>query len=163
MHNLRRKDKAIADETEVKAILQEAKHVTLALSLNNEPYLVTLSHVFDEERNCIYFHCAREGRKIGILKVNSSVWGQALIDNGYQQGDCDYFYRTAQFHGKVTFVDEPTEKEYALRTLIEHLDNDAETIIKNQITPHSMGRITIGRIDIDFMSGKKAEKVIVQL
>jgi hypothetical protein len=47
--------------------------------------------------------------------------------------------------------------------MIRRLDYDPETIIKKQITRHSTGRILIGRIDIDYMSGKRADKIVVQL
>jgi hypothetical protein len=46
--------------------------------------------------------------------ARARVWGQALIDNGYQQGSCDHLYRTAQFRGKVTFVEDQAEKIHAL-------------------------------------------------
>lgn len=95
--------------------------------------------------------------------MNPNVWGQALVDDGYQQGSCDHLYRTAQFHGKVTFVEDQMEKEHALRIMIKQLDDDPETIIEKQITPHSTGRVLIGRVDIDYMSGKKADRVIIQL
>ncbi len=163
MHSLRRKDKEITNEAEVRAILREAQHVTIAMSLGDEPYLVTLSHGYDDGNDRIYFHCAMEGKKVEILRENPRVWGQALVDNGYQQGSCDHLYRTTQFHGWVTFIDDQEEREHALRIMIRHLDEDPEKIIDEQITPHSTGRILIGRIDIDHMSGKKADKVIVQL
>lgn len=162
-HPLRRKDKEINDPLEVKDVLQEAQHITVAMTIRDEPYLVTLSHGYDEERNCLYFHCAPEGKKVGILRANPRVWGQALIDGGYQQGNCDHLYRTAQFSGRVTFVEDQSEKEHALHIMIRHLDANPEKVIKEQITPHSTSRILIGRIDIDYMSGKKADKVIVQL
>ena len=163
MHPLRRKDKEITDEAEVKAILREARHVTIAMSLGDEPYLATLSHGYDENRNCVYFHCAREGKKVEILDANPRVWGQALLDDGYQQGSCDHLYRTVQFHGRVTFVQDQEEKAHALQVMIRHLDEKPEKIIKEQITPHSTGRIQVGRIDIDHISGKKADRVIVQV
>ena len=163
MHQLRRKDKEIKDESELKTILREAKHVTVAMSLKDEPYLVTLSHGYDEEKNCIYFHCATKGKKVDILKANPKVWGQALVDKGYVQGKCDHLFRTVQFHGKVHFVENQSEKEHALRVMIRHLDEDPENVIAEQITPHSTGRILIGRIDVDYMSGKKVDEVIVQL
>jgi nitroimidazol reductase NimA-like FMN-containing flavoprotein (pyridoxamine 5'-phosphate oxidase superfamily) len=163
MHKLRRMDKAIAEPSALKAILQEAKFITLALSLNDEPYLVTLSHGFDEEKNCIYFHCAKEGRKIDIMKANPRVWGQALVDGGYQQGSCDHLYRTAQFHGNVSFVEDVSEKKHALEVLIRHLDENPDAVIVKQITATSLDRVLVGRVDIDFLSGKKADKIIVQL
>ena len=163
MHKMRRMDKAITDVNAIKAIIREAKFITIAISVSDEPYLSTLSHGFDEEKNCIYFHCASEGRKVEMLKANGRVWGQALIDGGYQQGCCDHFYRTAQFHGIVSFVDDALEKRHALEVLIKHLDDNPEAVISKQITPHSLNRVLIGRIDIDFLSGKKADKVNIQL
>jgi nitroimidazol reductase NimA-like FMN-containing flavoprotein (pyridoxamine 5'-phosphate oxidase superfamily) len=163
MHQMRRTDKIIIDEAELKSILREANHISVAMSLNDEPYLVTLSHGYDEDRDCLYFHCAREGKKIDILRANPRIWGQALIDGGYKQGSCDHLYRTTQFHGRVTFIDDQGEKEHALRIMIQHLDENPEKIIAEQITSHSTDRIFIGRIDIDYMSGKKADKIIVQL
>ena len=161
MHSLRRRDKELKNEDELKAILSETKYVTVAMSLDDWPYLVTLSHGYDAERNCIYFHCAREGKKVDVLRTNPRVWGQAMVDNSYQQGFCDHLYKTLQFRGTVIFVEDQTEKEYALRVMIRHLDEDPEKIIVEQITPQSTGRILVGRIDFDYMSGKKADKIIV--
>jgi nitroimidazol reductase NimA-like FMN-containing flavoprotein (pyridoxamine 5'-phosphate oxidase superfamily) len=158
---IRRKDKEITDFSEIKDILKTAKYVTLAMCLNDEPYLVTLSHGYDQERNCIYFHCAGEGKKISILKANNLVWGQAVIDRGYVQGACDHLYSTTQFRGRVTFVEDLMEKEHALQVLIESLDKDPKEIMKKQLTPQSIQKVRIGRIDIDYMSGKKADKVII--
>ncbi|HLB99726.1 MAG TPA: hypothetical protein VJL33_00205 [Candidatus Bathyarchaeia archaeon] len=73
------------------------------MCLYDEPHLATLSHEYDEQKNCIYFHCATEGKKISIFQANNRVWGQALIDHGYVQGACDHLYATTQFKGKVTF------------------------------------------------------------
>jgi len=128
---------------------------------NGEPYLVTLSHGYDGERNCIYFHCAREGKKVDILKANNLVWGQALVDYGYVQGACDHMYSTTQFRGRVTFVEDTEEKGHALRVMIESLDDNPRQILEKQLTPESMQRVMIGRIDVDYMSGKKADRVII--
>ncbi len=162
-HPMRRRDKEITDPAEMRAVLGEATYVTVAMSVGDEPYLATLSHGYDTERHCVYFHCAPEGRKVEMLRANSRVWGQVLVDGGYQQGSCDHLYRTVQFRGKVTFVEDQAEKEHALRVMIRHLDEDPEKVISEQITPHSTGRILIGRIEIAEMTGKKADKVIVQL
>jgi hypothetical protein len=161
MTGMRRKDKEITDINETKSILKKAKYVTLAMCSNDEPYLATLSHGYDEQRNCIYFHCAAEGKKISILQVNNCVWGQALIDGGYVQGSCDQLYATAQFSGRVTFVEGVAEKEHALKVMINSLDDNPEEIIKKQLLPQSIQKVKIGRIDIDCISGKKAEKTII--
>jgi len=163
MRELRRKEKAITDRNEMLGILEHTQYVTLAMCADNEPYLVTVTHGYNRERNCIYFHCATEGKKIDVLSVNNVVWGQALIDNGYVQGACDHLYATVHFRGRVTFVEDIAEKEHALRIMIHALDDDPSTVIKKQLTPKSVARVNIGRIDIDYMTGKKAEKVVISL
>jgi nitroimidazol reductase NimA-like FMN-containing flavoprotein (pyridoxamine 5'-phosphate oxidase superfamily) len=85
-YRLRRKDKEISDQTELRNILKITKYVTIALCMDNRPYLVSLSHGYDETRNCIYFHCAKAGKKIDYIKSNNTVWGQAIEDHGYAEG-----------------------------------------------------------------------------
>jgi len=145
----------------MKTILKKAKYVTLAMCNGNEPYLVTISHGYDQEKNCIYFHCAGEGKKVKILQENSVVWGQALVDGGYVQGSCDQLYATTQFRGRVTFLESLGEKEHALRVLIESLEDNPEQVMEKQLKPESIQKVRIGRIDIDYFSGKKADKVII--
>ena len=158
---IRRKDKEITNPDEMKNVLKTAKYVTLAMCMNDEPYLVTLSHGYDQVKNCIYFHCADEGKKIDILKENSLVWGQALVDLGYVQGKCDQLYVTTQFRGRVTFLEDLNEKEHALKVMIGSLDKNPEKVIEKQLKPERIQKVRIGRIDIDYMSGKKADKVII--
>ncbi|MFW9846812.1 MAG: pyridoxamine 5'-phosphate oxidase family protein [Candidatus Thorarchaeota archaeon] len=162
MRGIRRKEKAITDSNEMKSILEQAQYISVAMCLDNEPYLVTLSHGYERESNCIYFHCAREGKKIEILNQNSLVWGQAVIDKGYVQGACDHLYATTQFKGRVTFLEDAEEKEHALRVMIHMLEENPDKVIADQINEKSIKRVNIGRIDIEYMSGKKATEVIIQ-
>jgi len=163
MRGIRRKEKEIGRKEEMVAILQSAKYVTIAMCLDDEPYLATLSHGYDRDRNCIYFHCAQEGKKIDILKKNDIVWGQVLEDHGYANGSCDHLYATTQFKGRVVFVQETEEKRHALLVMINQQESDSQKVVDEQLTEKSMERVNIGRIDIDFMSGKKATDVVISL
>jgi len=163
MRGIRRKEKEIKDKDEMIKILEMAQYITIAMCKENEPYLATLSHGYDRNRHCIYFHCATEGKKIDILSNNNLVWGQALLDKGYVQGACDHLYATTQFKGTVTFIEDKEEKIYALKTMIRALDDNPEKLRAEQISDKSVARVGIGRIDIEYMSGKKADKVIISL
>ena len=158
---IRRKEKAIDSDDEMVSILEKAKYITIAMCQNNEPYLVTLSHGYDKENHCIYFHCAQEGKKVDILSQHNAVWGQAIEDHGYAEGSCDHLYVSIHFKGRVTFVEAIEEKEHALRVMINSLEPDPEKVIKEQITKKSIRRVNIGRINIDYMSGKKSKEVII--
>lgn len=158
--SIRRKEKKISDKNEMLAILENAEYITIAMCVDNEPYLVTLSHGYDRERNCIYFHSARKGKKIDILKEQNKVWGQALMDKGYVQGSCDHLYATTQFMGRVTFVENSEEKKHALEIMINALEDDPQKVLDTQLTEKSIEGIQIGRIDIEYMSGKKSGKAV---
>jgi len=163
MKGIRRKEKAIENKEEMIAILESSKYITIAMCQDDVPYLVTLSHGYDREKDCIYFHCAREGKKVDILTTNSAIWGQAIKDHGYADGACDHLYATTQFKGNVSFIEDMKEKEYALRIMINSLEPNPESVVEEQITEKSVQRVHIGRIDIDYMSGKKSKEVIIQL
>jgi nitroimidazol reductase NimA-like FMN-containing flavoprotein (pyridoxamine 5'-phosphate oxidase superfamily) len=163
MRGIRRKEKAITDEKIVKKILSKVAYITLALCKDNQPYLVSLSHGYDPNKNCIYFHCASEGKKIDYLKENNVVWGQAIIDKGYIQGSCDHLYATTQFKGKVTFITDFEEKKEALTNMVHKLDNKPDEVIYKQLTQQSITKISVGRIDIEYMSGKEAKDTVISL
>jgi nitroimidazol reductase NimA-like FMN-containing flavoprotein (pyridoxamine 5'-phosphate oxidase superfamily) len=158
--HLRRKDKEIADERLLKKILRTAKYVTIALSMNNEPYLVSLSHGYDEKKNCVYFHCAREGKKLQYLRSNNTVWGQALLDYGYSEGECTYLYASVHFSGKVTMLENLKEKREALTCMIRQIDKNPETLITD-LRPERLRNTVVGRIDVAYMSGKKSKEVTI--
>jgi len=158
-YHLRRKDLEITDERVLKKILRSTKYVTFALSIDNQPYLVSLSHGYDENRNCIYFHCAAEGKKLDYLKTNNVVWGQALLDHGYSEGECDHRYASVHFSGKVTFIDKLDEKRLAIKCMISHLDRNPEALMSRLLDSEELKSTIVGRVDIDYMSGKKSEKV----
>jgi uncharacterized protein len=160
---MRRKEKEIKDAAELGRILAEAAHVTLAMCDGDRPYLVTLSHGYDADRRCLYFHCAPRGRKLDVLAANSRVYGQAFLDLGYQHGSCDHLFETVQFEGIVTLVGDDDEKKHGLEVMIRQLERDPEPVLEKQITDHSVARVTIGRVDLVEVTGKRSAKVIVQL
>jgi hypothetical protein len=157
-HPLRRKEQEIKDTVELKRILASTRYVTVAMCRDNEPYLVTLSHGYDQEKNAIYFHCAFAGKKIDFLRANNRVWGQAFLDRGYVQGKCDHLFTSVQFSGRVSFVTDEKEKRHALAVMIGQLEDDPEKVLAAKVTDAAVAKTCIGRIDIEFLSGKRTEK-----
>ena len=158
--HLRRKDKEVTDERLMKKILKTTKYVTIALWMNNEPYLVSLSHGYDEKKNCVYFHCAKEGKKLQYLSSNDTVWGQALLDYGYSEGECTYLYASVHFSGKVTMLENLEEKREALACMIRQIDKNPEILITD-LRPERLRNTVVGRIDVAYMSGKKSKEVTI--
>jgi nitroimidazol reductase NimA-like FMN-containing flavoprotein (pyridoxamine 5'-phosphate oxidase superfamily) len=151
--HVRRKEREITDKEEMKQVLKSTKYVTVALCMNNEPYLVALSHGYDQTQNCLYFHCAPEGKKLIYAQANPSVWGQAVLDFGVTD-ECDYAYTSVHFQGKLRLITNSTEKKHAMETLVRQVALHPESKFA-KIKPEKLDKTTMGKIDISFMSGKK--------
>jgi nitroimidazol reductase NimA-like FMN-containing flavoprotein (pyridoxamine 5'-phosphate oxidase superfamily) len=63
------------------------------------------------------------------------------------------------FKGKVTFLEDFDEKKTALHLMVYQLEDDPEAYLSKGISEKSITNVTIGRIDIEYLSGKKAKDV----
>ncbi len=151
--HVRRKEREITDQAEMRQVLKATKYVTVALCKDNEPYLVALSHGYDEAKNCLYFHCAAEGKKIVYAQANNRVWGQAVLDFGVTD-ECDYAYTCVHFSGTLSLVVDAQEKWHALEVLIRQVATNPESKL-SKLKPEKVQKTTIGRIDVNYLSGKK--------
>jgi len=151
--HVQRKDREITDSETLKKVLKSTKYVTIALCMDNEPYLVSLSHGYDQTRNCLYFHCADAGKKLVYLKANSKVWGQAVQDYGVTD-ECDYAYTSVHFKGTVSLIADLSEKQHAMEVMVRQLSEKPEEKLA-KIKSEKLAKTTMGRIDIKYMTGKQ--------
>lgn len=158
--HVRRKDREITNPEEMHQVLKTTKYVTIALCMDGTPYLVSLSHGYDQTKNCLYFHCAPEGKKLIYAKANPQVWGQAVLDYGVTD-ECDYAYTSVHFQGTLSLINNLSEKQHALETLVRQTSNTPEEKLA-KVKPEKLQRTTMGRIDITYMSGKKHQAPEIQ-
>ncbi|MBT0159277.1 hypothetical protein G4O51_04760 [Candidatus Bathyarchaeota archaeon A05DMB-2] len=151
--HVRRKDREITDPQALKAVLKTTKYVSIALCMDNEPYIVSLSHGYDENRNCLYFHCAGEGKKLAYINANNKAWGQAVLDYGVTD-ECDYAYISVHFSGTVSLIEDLNEKQHAIEVMVRQLSTKPEEKL-SKIKPEKLAKTTMGRIDITYMTGKQ--------
>jgi nitroimidazol reductase NimA-like FMN-containing flavoprotein (pyridoxamine 5'-phosphate oxidase superfamily) len=154
--HVRRKDREITESNEMCKVLKSTKYVTIALCMEDEPYLLSLSHGFDQIRNCLYFHCAPEGKKLIYAKANPKVWGQAVLDFGVTQ-ECEYVYSSVHFSGTLSLITDLNEKKHAMEVLIFQVSLDPEVKL-GKIKPEKLESLTMGRIDINYISGKSTRR-----
>lgn len=153
-YHLRRAEKELKDPAELRAVLLRQRHLTIAMCRAGEPYLVTLSHAYDEARNCLYFHCAPEGKKIDFLKENPSVWGQVVEDLGYNQNECDHAFRSVHIKGRVEMLRTLDEKKHALSLMIGRLEDRPDEVRRRLIVDGKLEKVAVGKITIEAMTGK---------
>jgi nitroimidazol reductase NimA-like FMN-containing flavoprotein (pyridoxamine 5'-phosphate oxidase superfamily) len=118
--------------------------------------VVTLSYGFDEVNGDLFFHAAKEGQKIDMLRSNPAVCLTIIEDNGYIPVLCSHAYRTIVIRGNMEFVDDASRRLKAVTFLIDHFKEDVE----NQLAKVNQGSDTwentqMLKLHIREISGKK--------
>lgn len=151
---MRRKEKEIADKSDLDAIIRKAAVCRLAMSDGIQPYVVPLC--FGYKDGTLYMHTAREGMKLDILKKNSRVCFEMDIDLDIVPGDraCDWgmHFRSVIGFGTALVIQDPSQKRNALDSIMAHYSEAASHEYPEKI----IDKIVIIKVDIESMTGKKS-------
>ena len=161
-YRMRRQDRDMPERADQLDVIRGGKHLTLALSRDNQPYLVALCYAFDEAENCFYVHGATSGKKLDYVRANGRVWGQVVEDHGYAVGKGTYYYRTVMFDALAELVEEPDAKARALLTLIERYEPEPEPVATKMMVSAMVDRTAVLRLRVLAMSGKRNQPGMAQ-
>ena len=153
-HPVRRKDREITEGVEMYEILDRAFTGHLALCSGGEPYVVPLC--FGVMNGAVYFHCAREGRKLDILARNPRGCFQAQCDEDLVRSaerPCGWgmLYKSVMMSGPVTVVEDEQEKAAALLAIMKKYAGED---FSHEFSPAECASVTVLRLDPEERSGK---------
>ena len=116
--HMRRKDKELTNPEEIRNIIKNTNVCHLGLIDGDEPYIVPVN--FGYEENCLYFHSALEGRKVGIIKKNNKVCFNMVTDVGIKTvtDKCKVKYKSVTGNGIAYIVEDEAEKIRGLRAIM---------------------------------------------
>lgn len=124
---MRRKDREIKDPGKIQEVLEACKVCRLGMTDDEgQVYIVPMNHGyrFEDGRLVIYFHGAREGKKLALLKKNPLVGIEMDCGHKLKEGDlaCQYTYLYASIigNGRAKIVTEPKDKLEALSVIMKH-------------------------------------------
>lgn len=150
---MRKKHKEITDIARIESILRKATVCRIALAEANRPYIVPLNFGYRDGR--LYFHCAREGKKIDILRRNTIVCFEVEADTEFvKAGDaCDWGMKFLSVigYGHAVFLGDREAKRHGLRIIMEHYSDG------DYVFPDDRVDLTeVIRVDVEEMTGKKS-------
>jgi len=149
---MRKAEREITDPVELGKILARAEVVFLALHDDPAPYVVPLS--FAHADGALWFHCAREGTKLDLIRRDPRVGFSAAADARIAAGPaaCDFSTTGSSVVGRGTahIVTDPAERRRGLDALARHygVENPA-------YRPESLARTCVVRIDVEELRGKR--------
>jgi nitroimidazol reductase NimA-like FMN-containing flavoprotein (pyridoxamine 5'-phosphate oxidase superfamily) len=154
---MRRQDRALTAE-ETGALLSRGRFATVGLgSPADGPYVVTLSYGYDAEARTLYFHVARDGRKLDLIAEDPRACATVVEAGAYLKGECAHPYESVVCHGTMREVTDADELVSAMRTLLGQQEDDpAGAWERNALGEEATWkRFRFLALDIDDISGKR--------
>ncbi|MCI8303980.1 MAG: pyridoxamine 5'-phosphate oxidase family protein [Lawsonibacter sp.] len=151
---MRRTDRARSWDFSM-AVIDRCTHGVMALSTGeNTPYCLPVSFV--RTGDVLYFHCAREGRKVHLLRQFPQVCITFVGEDRpafVPPSMYTTYYQSAIVTGTASEVTDPAEQTQALRALCqkltpEHMDSFEAAVEK------SLSVTAVWRIHMDEVTGK---------
>lgn len=123
---MRRSDREITSREALLTLLEACDVCRLGLCDEGQPYIVPLNYGFlwDESGLTLYFHGAREGRKLAMLARNNRVCVEFDRGHALVPGDlaCQWSmaYESAIGEGIGELTEDPDERRKALDCIMRH-------------------------------------------
>lgn len=149
-----RREKQQVSEEACKRILTEEKRAAFSvMGDDGYPHTIPINFYYDEADNKIYFHGAKEGKKIDAMKQCNKVclttWNQ-----GYKkEGHWEWNATSVVVFGRVTPVTDPDVAESRLRKLAAKY-YPTEEEVEEEMTSSSAKHVLVLSIEIEHMTGK---------
>lgn len=128
---MRRKEFDVKDENSINEILQTCEYGTLSLISEGKPYVVALNFVFFE--NSIFFHGAKEGKKIEAINSNPNaaflvVKPYSFIPSYFSDTmaacPATQFFASVLIEGKLKFIEDGDKKAEVLNALMKKFQKE---------------------------------------
>ena len=151
---MRRKDKEITNQQEIIEIINSCKVFRLGLAKDNIPYIVPMAFGFDGES--IYFHCAKEGRKIEMMRANNNVCFEfekdiKLIPHDTQSHKWTFAFKTVIGYGAVQELTNKEDKINGLNHIMAQYSKK-----KWDHNDKLVEAVSVWKIRIKEMTGKRS-------
>jgi nitroimidazol reductase NimA-like FMN-containing flavoprotein (pyridoxamine 5'-phosphate oxidase superfamily) len=157
---MRRKDREVTDRDAILDIIARSDSCRLALVDSSRPspvpYIVPLNFGFSAGPDRFWFHCAKTGRKLDLIRRNPRVCVQLDLDHLLIRGPlaCDWSMAFASLlaEGTATLVENPEEQRFGLDRLMEHYSQGAPV---GGYDPRHLAATAVIRVDVASLSVKR--------
>ena len=152
---MRRKDREVKGIHEIFDILMHCDTIRIGIYGDKYPYIVPVS--FGAEmvngKAVIYFHCARQGMKLDLLKANKHVCVESDIFIKTETTDHGITtrYESVIGFGDCQFVSDSNDIFHGLQLLTEHYGYHDYSLERCKGVEH----LFVGKIILDEITGKR--------
>jgi nitroimidazol reductase NimA-like FMN-containing flavoprotein (pyridoxamine 5'-phosphate oxidase superfamily) len=150
---MRRREKKITDRDEILKILASEKICRIAFADDSTPYIVPVHYGYSD--NALYIHCAKEGRKIDIIKKNNTVCFEIEHDVRIVSADtaCRWttLYTSIIGYGTAAIITDTAMVVDALNVIMKQQSGHGTW----NYNERDLGRVAVIKISIETLSCKR--------
>lgn len=153
---MRRKDREVTDLNKIQDIIKNNQCCRLGFIDQNKVYIVPLNYgyLYENNKHIFYFHSAKEGKKIDLIKQNNQVGFE--IDNNHQlvEGNtpCQYSmkYQSIIGHGIIELIEDNEEKKLGLQLIMKNVAHQ-EVLFNDQM----VNGVAVMKLTVETLSCKE--------
>ena len=156
---MRRKDREVTDLMKIENIISQCTCCRIGFHDYEEVYIVPLNFGYEAKDGTyiFYFHGAKEGRKIDLIKKNPLVGFEMDTNYALNEADlaCGYSARFQSIigNGIVSIVTEINEKKLGLSLLMKHNTGKQNWNFDEKM----VNAVTVFKLEVAKMSCKEHE------
>ena len=152
---MRIKNREVTDKNEIFDILSRCDTVRIGIQGEKFPYVIPVTPAVEmaDGKAVVYFHCAREGRKLDLLRANPHVCveGDIFVKIEPTARGITTRYESVIGFGKCEFLEDEGEILRALRLLVGQYGYAGFPLESCKSLPH----LLVAKIVLDEITGKR--------
>jgi nitroimidazol reductase NimA-like FMN-containing flavoprotein (pyridoxamine 5'-phosphate oxidase superfamily) len=156
---MRRSDREIKDFDAILAVISKCAVCRVAFFDAGYPYIVPLNFGFETQGDelTLYFHCAKAGKKLDLLRLNNKVAFELDRPEGFVDGD-KACYSTMEFEsvcgtGTIETADED-EKLHGLTLIMRQYSDKQEIVFDEKV----LKAVLVLKLTVDRVTGKRLKQ-----
>ena len=156
---MRRKNQALSAK-ECAAVLNRGASGVLALAgEDNYPYAVPMSFVYDGDS--LYFHCAKNGHKLDVIRCNSKASFCVIDQDQIVPEEYTTYFRSVIVFGTIRILENEQEKRIAIEKLaLKYAPGDSAQNRRSAID-REWNALCMMEMKIEYMTGKEAIELML--
>lgn len=157
---MRKSEREVKDIQEKLDILMHCPYLILSLKGEEAPYCIPLNFGAElvGDTLCIYFHCAKEGKKLELLRKDGKVgFSAANMLRVFNKGiaPCGYTtdYESVCGYGHAAILQSEEERLRGLKILMAHYTGEAFS--DESFLPRALALTEVVRIEVSAWTAKR--------
>lgn len=155
---MRRKDREITDLNEIYSIIKKCDVCHVAFHNEKYPYVIPINFGVNFENNQfeLYFHAAKEGTKLELLKKNPNIAFSMSCSHNLlyaDDGSCTMEYESVCGNGVMRMLDND-EKQQVLKIIMDQYHDPKEYSFPENV----VAMVEVLELTVDEITGKRLSK-----